>query len=513
MSAAHELCERGFSVEVHEVRDVPGGKARSIYISGTGRDGRSDLPGEHGFRFFPSFYKHLPDTMKRIPFGGQANGVFDNLVQASEYLLAAGPRKDVTFLVRFPGSLEEWRELLRSMRRARELGIRPGELRYFLGRLLVILTSCDKRRLAEYEKIHITDIAAAPGTSTHPADLTAFAAPSHAIYIDYSYALDPGVFAATAFDSCDSSTPRRCTQAHTYLNGNTLVTDTDFFNSDDAPSVGVFVHELGHVFGMQHINEDDDSIALNNPSNMWFDRTTIHGLKFQRDDHRNTVIQAATHAFLLAYYPAASSTALATDEIVAHHNMSIADTTTTPAMHIEFNPSKSYTDWGTGAALIADKNETKLRWNPQAQTGTGVLGAFEPCTAPGTLPRWFARMSETSTRTVNTPFEAVFQVSTTEASTAWTTVAERTFDSYVAGQADFRQIDWEKTFPIPAAAVGVTGGAGITTMTTRQLHFQADSTNVLAERDEQNNDWHVNLCLYPASDTTCQNASVVCAQP
>ncbi len=94
----------------------------------------------------------------------------------------------------------------------------------------------------------------------------------------------------------------------------------------------MFVHELGHVFGMQHINEDDDSIVLNNPSNMWFDRTTIHGLKYQRNDHRGTVIQA-------------------------------------------------------------------------------------------------------------------------------------------------------------------------------------DSTNVLGERDEQNNDWHVNLCLYPASDTTCQDASVVCAQP
>lgn len=153
MSAAHELCERGFSVEVHEARAVPGGKARSIHVPGTGKDGRPDLPGEHGFRFFPSFYKHLPDTMRRIPFGGQASGVFGNLVQASETLLAGGPRNDVTFLVRFPESLGEWRELLRSIHRARALGIQPDELRYFIGRLLVILTSCEARRLAEYEKI------------------------------------------------------------------------------------------------------------------------------------------------------------------------------------------------------------------------------------------------------------------------------------------------------------------------------------------------------------------------
>src|SRR5579871_2850397 len=79
LSAAHELVERGFEVEVHEANVVPGGKARTIYVKGSGRDGRPELPGEHGFRFFPSFYKHLPDTMKRIPFGGQPNGVFDNL--------------------------------------------------------------------------------------------------------------------------------------------------------------------------------------------------------------------------------------------------------------------------------------------------------------------------------------------------------------------------------------------------------------------------------------------------
>jgi len=68
LSAAHELVERGFKVTVYEKNDVFGGKARSIPVPNTGVDGRKDLPGEHGFRFFPAFYKHIPDTMQRIPF-------------------------------------------------------------------------------------------------------------------------------------------------------------------------------------------------------------------------------------------------------------------------------------------------------------------------------------------------------------------------------------------------------------------------------------------------------------
>src|SRR6185312_11842834 len=79
MSAAHELMERGFEVSVYELKSIAGGKARSIAVPGTGQGGRNDLPGEHGFRFFPGFYRHLPDTMQRIPFAGQANGVLGNL--------------------------------------------------------------------------------------------------------------------------------------------------------------------------------------------------------------------------------------------------------------------------------------------------------------------------------------------------------------------------------------------------------------------------------------------------
>src|ERR1700704_5314631 len=78
MTAAHELAERGFEVVVLERRDIPGGKAPSIDV-GPPRPERERqramppgnsvpwVPGEHGFRFFPGFYKHVIDSMYRIP--------------------------------------------------------------------------------------------------------------------------------------------------------------------------------------------------------------------------------------------------------------------------------------------------------------------------------------------------------------------------------------------------------------------------------------------------------------
>ncbi len=63
LTAAHERAERGFRVIVVEPKAL-GGKARSIPVPGSGSGGRGDLPGEQGFRFFPGFYKNIPDTMR-----------------------------------------------------------------------------------------------------------------------------------------------------------------------------------------------------------------------------------------------------------------------------------------------------------------------------------------------------------------------------------------------------------------------------------------------------------------
>src|SRR5262245_26264054 len=41
LSAAHELLERGFTVDVYDRYDVAGGKCRSIPVDGTGTGGRA----------------------------------------------------------------------------------------------------------------------------------------------------------------------------------------------------------------------------------------------------------------------------------------------------------------------------------------------------------------------------------------------------------------------------------------------------------------------------------------
>ena len=152
LSAAHELSERGFEVEVYEAKAVPGGKARSLTAKGTGTGGRPDLPGEHGFRFFPGFYKHLPDTMKRIPYRANRRGVFDNLIEGSQFEVARVGASAPVYPARFPHS---WDELVRSIREllSQSLGVPDGEFLYFIDRLLVVLTSCQERRDTEYEKI------------------------------------------------------------------------------------------------------------------------------------------------------------------------------------------------------------------------------------------------------------------------------------------------------------------------------------------------------------------------
>ena len=152
MTAAHELAERDFEVVVLETRPIAGGKARSMPVPGSGTEGRRDLPGEHGFRFFPGFYRHIPDTMRRIPFGGEGDGVLSNLVPATRVQMARAGAAEIISPAHLPSSLAELDLVFRALfAYATELGIPATEQAHFVDRLLLLLTSCEERRFAEYE--------------------------------------------------------------------------------------------------------------------------------------------------------------------------------------------------------------------------------------------------------------------------------------------------------------------------------------------------------------------------
>src|SRR4051812_14975242 len=168
LAAAHELIERGFRVDVYERKSL-GGKARSIPVAGTAHGRRRPLPGEHGFRFFPGFYHHVPDTMRRIPFRSNANGVWDNLTDATE---TKSPRTegraDGTVFGIAPDPNEA--RTPDGMRRilTDELsghGVPPQELAYFVERVMVFLTSCDERRFGQWEHVSWWEFIKAEGKS------------------------------------------------------------------------------------------------------------------------------------------------------------------------------------------------------------------------------------------------------------------------------------------------------------------------------------------------------------
>jgi len=162
LSAAHELAERGFAVDVYERKPVLGGKARSIPVPGSGVGGRADLPGEHGFRFFPGFYTHVTDTMRRIPYGARGN-VYENLTVATRILLARAGLAEIVWVARHPETIEDLRVFLIEL--FTPLGIPAHELAFFVSRLLVLATSCEQRRLEEYETMKWWDFIEAPRMS------------------------------------------------------------------------------------------------------------------------------------------------------------------------------------------------------------------------------------------------------------------------------------------------------------------------------------------------------------
>jgi uncharacterized protein with NAD-binding domain and iron-sulfur cluster len=148
LACAHELARHGLAVSIHEAGDALGGKARSQYVPGTGRDGRRDLPGEHGFRFYPAFYRHVIATMREIHDPLSPSGtVAGNLVAAPE---AGVAQEDLGVVVtpRKPRTPDDFRRALAGIYR---VGGSLSDLARYLGAHLHYLSACDGRRDTELE--------------------------------------------------------------------------------------------------------------------------------------------------------------------------------------------------------------------------------------------------------------------------------------------------------------------------------------------------------------------------
>lgn len=152
LSAAHELIKRNFDVAVYEANDWLGGKARSVDVPNTGTDGRKNLPGEHGFRFFPRFYQHITETLADIPYPGNKNGVLGNLTETSQILMARFDKGPVVMPARFPRSLKEAKEIFKNIEGA-DLGLTEDDKEFFAEKVWQLMTSCRNRRKNEYERI------------------------------------------------------------------------------------------------------------------------------------------------------------------------------------------------------------------------------------------------------------------------------------------------------------------------------------------------------------------------
>lgn len=152
MSAAHMLAHRGFEVSVYDFNNTyVGGKARSVEIPGTDVDcDDKPLPGEHGFRFFPGFYKHVTATMKEIPCGN-GRTAFDNLVTTDTVQLSQIGECPITLPLHRPSTLKGVRKFIEAFKDISEDLTRP-EMEFFAKRVWQLMTSCKERFLGEYER-------------------------------------------------------------------------------------------------------------------------------------------------------------------------------------------------------------------------------------------------------------------------------------------------------------------------------------------------------------------------
>ncbi len=154
LTVAHELVTRGYAVTVIEAREEEelGGKSRSQYWE---HPELGTLPGEHGYRFFPGFYHHLPSLMARIPLNTStadpaaalepyASSVADNLVPSEHMGIAYRDRNMIDIALQRP-TLSTAPELARDLWES-FIQVPATDIATIASRYIRFLSLCEERR-------------------------------------------------------------------------------------------------------------------------------------------------------------------------------------------------------------------------------------------------------------------------------------------------------------------------------------------------------------------------------
>lgn len=184
LTAAHELAARGFKVTLIERQpavDASGQRENGLQVGGIARTQWNtaqpfskcgekpieEVPGEHGYRFFPSFYRHLFDTMKRTPLRDPLGcppappypTAFDQLQPAFQQVFAR--RKAFVPMSRTrPRSFEAFR--VEYMHLLEGLEFSKRDVARFFFKLVRYLMTCSERRAAEYEHVSLLEYLGGP---------------------------------------------------------------------------------------------------------------------------------------------------------------------------------------------------------------------------------------------------------------------------------------------------------------------------------------------------------------
>lgn len=181
MTAAHELAERGFHVDLYERHEVLGGKVRSISVPGTGTGGRPDYPLNMGGHFFLSAYQSLGNTLGRIPTS-PGRTVLDNLTTGPNGIGITLYWKDLAVPVvlpsrgNFPNGVNP-QHLLQVITHALRFPtlppetpiLTPEDAAIIASKVMALLTSGEKRQWGQLEHLSLPDYLRTDRTSADAA--------------------------------------------------------------------------------------------------------------------------------------------------------------------------------------------------------------------------------------------------------------------------------------------------------------------------------------------------------